>query len=124
MKDGFFDRVSKGFNQYFTDQYQDLLIFVLVGCGLLLAAIAVASVRARRRRVPAPNRHLFRMLCRGNGLTFSESRVLKRIAVAYGLPDPVHLFFRRSLFEGGGAAIRLDERKAKTLRAKLYGSAS
>ena len=119
-----FDKISRGFEEYTTSQSGPILLFLAVGLALLIAALVASSLLSRRRRGPAPaplSRVLFPRLCRENRLTRAEGRILRRIAETYDIPDPVLLFFRRSLLESGAVALGLGAEASEALRRKLFG---
>ena len=104
------------------DQPVTIFLFVVGIAVIVLAVFAVrAFLREMDRRSPE-TKALFNKLCRDNGLNGTEVRVLKKLAQAYDIPDPVMLFLRRSLFESGAAKGNLDTAVAEQLRKKLYGA--
>ncbi|MHC4606271.1 MAG: hypothetical protein ACYTAF_05005 [Planctomycetota bacterium] len=120
-----FDRISKGFGDFVGAQPSlFFLLLIILGVAVLLAMI-VYSVLVQRRRAPAKpaplTRVLFPRLCRENGLTRAEAKILQRMAESYQIPDAALLFFRRSLFESGATTLGLDAETTEALRQKLYG---
>jgi hypothetical protein len=102
-------------------------LWMLVSIGALLIAVAVVAYRSSRRRKrefthESPQR-LFRELCRAHGLSFASRRLLKRLAVARGVPNPAILFVDSAHFDAASLPTSLEPMadQIRSLRNQLFG---
>jgi hypothetical protein len=105
-----------------------LLILVFAVGGLALAALGIMTWLAKRREEKACNDpvRLFHDLCRGQHLTWGETRLLKRAALAVKAPSPAELFIEPKHLAGllSDENWSREQGKLKALQEKLFARSS
>ena len=118
--DTIFDKISKGFE----DSLGGPVAIIVLGLVALAIIVGIAFLIRNGLReyakAPVHSKVFFRQLCRDHALARPEVRALKKMAAAYEISDPAMLFLRRSLFESGAGAIKLDSATKKSITDKLF----
>jgi len=117
---------GESFRNRGTTGYDDVLVGLLIVAALLAGMWAVSRLVGLRRRggVNSPWR-LFWALCKAHHLSWSDSRLLRRVARHQGLREPGRLFLEPERWEekGLGPRFAAEYSRLKSLRNQIFGAA-
>jgi hypothetical protein len=97
-------------------------ILLVFAAALVVAAAGLVLMRLRGSFRTNCTRALFRELCRAHGLSQSGRRLMKRLAAARGLPNPLLLFVEPRHFDLNDLPQGLQPARAElqSLRDQLF----
>ena len=116
----------EGFRSRGTTGHDDVLLGLLIVVALLAGMWAISRLVSQRRRgAYSSPRQLFRALCQAHHLSWSDSRLLRRVARDQGLREPARLFLEIQRWEEKNLGPRLATHYArlKSLRTQIFGPA-